>query len=115
MKLEQNYNDLLKAKILAEKELNQTKEHMKILRLKLYEQQREKLTEIVIANKKEIMDFRRTMEMDAYKMEMEFRRDIDLKDKEIKLLTKNIQELVNNSLTQTSDLTVLEQIVKPMR
>ena len=37
MKLEQNYNDLLKAKILAEKELNQTKEHMKILRLKLYE------------------------------------------------------------------------------
>lgn len=53
------------------------------------------------------MDFRRTMEMDAYKMEMEFRRDIDIKDKEIKLLTKNIQELATNSLTSTSDLTVL--------
>lgn len=40
---------------------------------------------------------------------------MDEKDIEIRTLTRNIEELINNKLTHMSDLTVLEKIVQPMR
>jgi hypothetical protein len=43
-----------------------------------------------VAGKKEMMEFRKSMEMEAYKQEVEFKREIGQKDREIKSLTKNI-------------------------
>ncbi len=61
------------------------------------------------------MEFRKSMEMESYKQEVEFKREIGEKDREIKLLIKNIEEMINSNLTASSDLTVLEKIVKPIR